>query len=275
VAATYSAILGDLQQSATLLGSDASRDPNYINPVTVNALMARVYLYKKDFAHAAFYATQAINDGSYSVMSMDNFPSIYTSKSSRESIFELPFTSENPSYYNPTTYARPDAASTEVLFIASQNLQTFLQSRNGDLRINLLDYNSPNFQPNGRTLKYSSDIAQKDNSAYILRISEMYLIRAESLGRTGGGLSDLNLIRTNRGLPALAPSDVPDDPTFAQAVSDENRSEFNFEGHRYFDLARTGQITNILGVPSTNSCYPIPLQQITATHNAVFQNPGY
>jgi len=162
-----------------------------------------------------------------------------------------------------------------VLFIASQELDSFLYYRTGDLRINLFDYSSPNFQPNGRTLKYSSDITLKDNSAYVIRISEMYLIRAEALGRTGGGLADLNTIRTNRGLPALAPSDVPDDPTFAQYLSDENRAEFNFEGHRYFDLARTGQITNVLGVPLTNACFPIPLQQITATHGAVVQNPGY
>jgi hypothetical protein len=254
--------------------NDASRDANYINPAIINALLARVYLYKKDYANAAYYATLVINDGSFSLLDQNNFQTIYTSRLNKESIFELPFTQQNQSFYNATTYARPEAASTEVLFIASQGLQAFFQNRPADLRINLLDYSSPNFQPNGRTLKYSSDITEKDNSAYVIRIAEMYLIRAEALGRTNG-LADLNAIRTNRGLAALGPSDVPDDPTYAQAVLDENRAEFNFEGHRYFDLARTGQIANILGVPSTNSCFPIPLQQITASHGVVIQNPGY
>jgi hypothetical protein len=275
VAQTYAAIINDLTQAATLLSNDANRQPNYINPAIINALLARVYLYEKDYADAASFATAVINDGSFSLLDASNFASIYTSKLSKESIFELPFTQQNPSFYNATTYARPQAASTEVLFIASQQLDSFFIYRNSDLRINLLDYSSANFQPNGRTLKYSSDLTQKDNSAYVIRIAEMYLIRAEALGRTGGGLADLNNIRTNRGLSALSPSDVPDDPTFAQYLSDENRAEFNFEGHRYFDLARTGQITTVLGMPVTNGCFPIPLQQITATHGVVIQSPGY
>ena len=274
VAATYTAIINDLQTASGLLAGDISRNANYINPAIINALLARVYLYKKDYTHAAYYATLVINDGAFSLLDQNNFPTIYTSKLNKESIFELPFTQQNQSFYNATTYARPEAASTEVLFIASQGLQAFFQNRPADLRINLLDYSSPNFQPNGRTLKYSGDITEKDNSAYVIRIAEMYLIRAEALGRTNG-LADLNMVMTNRGMTALSPSDVPDDPTYAQAVSDENRAEFNFEGHRYYDLARTGQVANVLGVPATNSCYPIPLQQITASHGLVVQNPGY
>jgi hypothetical protein len=273
VAATYAAIIFDLQTAAGLLSNITDRNANYINPAVVNALLARVFLYKKDNANAAAYATQVINDGAYTLMDQNSFPSIYKQKLSPESIFELAYNQQNQSFFNATTYARPEAASTEVLFIASNGLQSFFQSRPGDLRINLLDFDSPNFQPNGRTLKYRGEIT-KDNPAYILRISEMYLIRAEALGRTNG-LADLNLVRTKRGLAALAPADVPDDPTYAQFVADENRAEFNFEGHRYFDLARTGQINAVLGVPATNSVYPIPQVQLTATHGAVVQNPGY
>ena len=274
VADTYKAIITDLQNAAGLLTGVPNRAATYINPAIINALLARVYLYMKDYTDAANYATLVINDGSFSLLDQNNFPSIYTQKLSKESVFELPFNQQNQSEYNISTYARPDAASTEVLFIASQQLQTFFLNRPADLRINLLDYSSPNFQPNGRTLKYSYDIAQKDNSAYVIRIAEMYLIHAEAVGRTAG-LPDINIVRTNRGLPALAPSDVPDDATYAQALDDANRAEFNFEGHRYFDLARTGQVTNILGVPLTNAVFPIPLAQINATHGAVVQNPGY
>jgi hypothetical protein len=274
VSATYASVISDLNAASALLSGDADRSPNYINPGVINALLARVYLYKKDYYHAAAYATLVINDGAYSLLGSGDFPTIYTSKNSQESILELPFNQQNQSEYNISTYARPDAASTEVLFIASQELQTFFQNRPADLRINLLDYSSPNFQPNGRTLKYASDISQKDNSAYVLRISEMYLIRAEALGRVNG-LADLNTVMVNRGMAPLTASDVPDDPTYAQAISDENRAEFNFEGHRYFDLARTGQIANVLGVPASNSVYPIPLVQINATNGVVVQNPGY
>jgi starch-binding outer membrane protein, SusD/RagB family len=274
VADTYTAILNDLAQAATLLNGEADRNANYINPAIVNALLARVYLYQKDYINAAKYASLVIDDGAYSLLDEANFPSVYTSKRSKESIFELPFNQQNPSFYNTATYARPDAASTEVLFIASEGLKDFLNNRSGDMRINLLDTTSINFQPNARTLKYSSDITQKDNSAYVIRIAEMYLIRAEALGRVDG-LNDLNVIRSNRGLAPLHASDLPDDNTYAQAVADENRAEFNFEGHRYFDLARTGQVNTVLGVSLSNSVYPIPLHEINATHGIVVQNPGY
>lgn len=274
VAASYTAITNDLTQAATLLNGDADRNANYINPAIINALLARVYLYKHDYVNAANYASLVINDGAFALADNNTFPNIYTQKSGKESVFELPFSLQSPSFYNATTYARPDAASTEVLFIASQGLKNFLTSRNGDLRINLLDTASVSFQPNARTLKYSSDIAIKDNSAYVIRIAEMYLIRAEALGRTNG-VADLNSIRVNRGLAALAPGDVPDDATYALAVADERRAELNFEGHRYFDLARTGQVNAVLGVPATNSVYPIPLREINATHGVVVQNPGY
>jgi hypothetical protein len=274
VAASYAAILADLNNASAVLAGETSRNANYINPAIVNALLARVYLYEKDFTNAARYATLVINDGAFTLADKNNFPSIYTTKLGKESILELPFNQQSPSFYNATTYARPQAASTEVLFIASQGLKDFLAGRNGDLRINLLDTSSVNFLPNARTLKYASDINLKDNSAYVIRIAEMYMIRGEALGRTAG-LADLNMVRVNRGMSALQPSDVPDDATYAQAVSDEDRSEFNFEGHRYFDLARTGQVNNVLGVPATNSCYPIPQHEIDATHGVVVQNPGY
>jgi hypothetical protein len=260
------------------LQSNTDRNPNYINPAIVNALLARVYLYEKNYTDAAKYATLVINDGAFAVLDQNNFTSIYTSHNSKESVFELPFSQQNQSEYNATTYARPDAASTEVLFILNPNLQQFFEARPGDLRYNLVD----TLNPNGylRTLKYASDIKQKDNSAYVIRISEMYLIRAEALGRSQG-LADVNMIRTNRGLAALTSADVPDDATYAQVVADENRAEFNFEGHRYFDLARTGQVVNVLTpltsltVTIANSCYPIPLREISATGGTVVQNPGY
>jgi hypothetical protein len=280
VAATYASIIADLTQAATFLSNSTDRNPNYVNPQIVNALLARVYLYKKDYTNAAKYASLVINDGSYSLLDASNYAGMYNNgaKNSTEFVFQLPFDFQNQSQYYATTYARPEAASTEVLFIANSDLQSFFESRSGDVRYNLMDTTNANGYL--RTLKYSSDGKYKDNSAILIRIAEMYMIRAEALGRTTG-LADLNKIRTNRGLAALKSSDVPDDETYAQAVADEDRAEFNFEGHRYFDLARTGQVVNYLQpltsttISITNSCFPIPLREISATNGAVVQNPGY
>ena len=280
VAATYASIIADLTQAATLMSGSSNRNPNYVNPAIINALLARVYLYEKDYANAANYASLVINDGAYQLVDANHFVAMYSNgaKNSTEFIFQLPFDFQNQSQYYTSTYARPNAASTEVLFIANANLKSFFEARNGDVRYNLMDTTNANGYL--RTLKYSSDGKYKDNSALLIRIAEMYLIRAEALGRIQG-LADLNTIRTNRGLNALALTDVPDNTTYAQAVADENRAEFNFEGHRYFDLARTGQVVSVLqpltssGLTISNSCFPIPLREINAANGSVVQNPGY
>ena len=77
------------------------------------ALLARVYLYEKDYTNAAKYATLVINDGAFKLTDKASFPSIYTTKSGQESILELPFNQQNPSFYNALTYARPEADATE------------------------------------------------------------------------------------------------------------------------------------------------------------------
>lgn len=280
VAATYASIISDLNQAAVLLNGSTDRNPNYVNPAIINALLARVYLYQKDYVNAAKYASLVINDGAYQVVSTNNYVAMYNNgaKTSTEFVFQLPFDFQNQSQYYATTYARPTAASTEVLFIANSDLQSFFEARSGDVRYNLMDTTNANGYL--RTLKYSSDGKYKDNSALLIRISEMYLIRAEALGRATG-LADLNTIRTNRGLAALTAGDVPNDVTYAQAVADERRAELNFEGHRYFDLARTGQITNVLQpltsttISVANSCFPIPLREIDAANGTVVQSPGY
>lgn len=280
VAATYASIVADLTQAAVLLNGSSDRNPNYVNPAIINALLARVYLYQKDYTNAAKYASLVVNDGAYQMVSTNNYVAMYNNgaKTSTEFVFQLPFDFQNQSQYYATTYARPTAASTEVLFIANPDLQSFFEARTADVRYNLMDTTNANGYL--RTLKYSSDGKYKDNSALLIRISEMYLIRAEALGRAAG-LADLNTIRTNRGLAALAAGDVPDDATYAQAVADERRAELNFEGHRYFDLARTGQVINVLQplssitIAATNSCFPIPLREIDAANGTVVQNPGY
>jgi len=217
-----------------------------------------------------------LNDNSFALYNSSTFTSIYTQKSTSESVFELVFDPQNQSYYNALTYVRSDAALADVDFVASANLDTLFINRPGDLRSQLVDFN-PNdndisIQPNGRTQKYRGE-ATKDNSAYAIRLAEIYLIRAEALGRSKG-LADLNALRNDRGLSNLTSSDVPDDATYLNVILDERRAELNFEGHRLFDLARTGNVENVLG-SGVQSIMPIPNREIIAGNGVVTQNPGY
>ena len=149
----------------------------------------------------------------------------------------------------------------------------FFQSRPTDKRSGLVDFinNDAAILPDGRTLKYRGEVT-KDNSAYMLRMAEVYLIAAEAKKLAGGGLTFLNAVRQNRGMDALAPAS---EASFLEAVLDERLSELNFEGHRFFDLARYQKIKDVLGVPNENAVFPIPLRELIATNQQVKQNPGF
>ncbi|HLK29792.1 MAG TPA: RagB/SusD family nutrient uptake outer membrane protein [Puia sp.] len=269
---SYKQIISDLQAAITSLNTYNGNQ--YVSQTAAKALLARVDLYYGDKTNAASLATDVIGDNTFSLFGPDNFTSIYTSRLTTESIFELKFDIQNPSAYNSLTYVRDDALRTDVAFLAAADLNTFFQSRPDDKRSALVDYVNVDvsIQPDGRTQKYRGE-QTKDNSGFIIRLAEVYLIRAEALGKTDG-LADLNAIRTSRGMAALTGTDVPDDASFLNAVLDERRAELNFEGHRLFDLARTNNVSNILG-STVNPIMPIPQREIEGTNNVVAQNQGY
>jgi starch-binding outer membrane protein, SusD/RagB family len=269
---SYTQILADLNQAISLLNTYNGNQ--YISPSAGNALLARVSLYYKDYPTAITAAGLVISDNTFSLFPTGEVTKIYTDRLTAESVFELEFDLQNQSTYNILTYSRIDALRSDVNFIASQNLNDFFLSRPSDTRGVLVDTvnEDASIQPDGRSQKYRGETT-KDNSGFILRLAEMYLIRAEAAGRTLG-LADLNTLRTNRGLTALLPSDVPDDNSYTNAILDERRAELNFEGARLYDLARTGQVEAVLGA-GVQPIMPIPQREISATNSVVTQNPGY
>ncbi|MCY7411065.1 MAG: RagB/SusD family nutrient uptake outer membrane protein [Chitinophagales bacterium] len=277
VSATYDFIIGDLTAALDLVSNDDYRyDPvvpkghQYITNDAVKALLARVYQYKKDYANASEFASEVINSGNFSLAS--NVSDVYTTKLSSESIFELTFSSLDRSQYNAATYARPDALRSEVLFLANENLKEFFAQpdRTNDSRAALVDFvnNDLSIEPDGRTQKYRGEDFQ-DNSAYIIRLPEMFLIEAEGSSFYPPPES-INILRMARGLPAYTPQDVFD----GNEVINERRAELNFEGHRFFDLAHWGKVQEVLGA-DVKSVFPIPLREVTASGGVLEQYPGY
>jgi len=275
---SYFFIMNDLAAAIPLLSdkdtrTDIWKGRAYIGKMTAIALYARVTLYSKSYNYSAQFATEVIENttGYYSLFTGSSLKNLYLQRETQESIFELRFNSQNRSQFNALTYSRPDALRTELTFLAAENLHEFFLKRTEDVRINFVDYENidASIKPEGRTEKYRGE-QLRDNSAYIIRLAEMYLIRAEAR-RFPAGISDLNTIRIARGLGAVNPQKEED---FLKFLLEERRAEFNFEGHRYFDLARHQKIAETLGT-NVKAVFPIPINEISSSRNQITQYPGY
>ncbi|QIP14917.1 RagB/SusD family nutrient uptake outer membrane protein [Spirosoma aureum] len=133
------------------------------------------------------------------------------------------------------------------------------------------------------TRKYIARITTANDSPAdwkVIRYADVLLMYAEALnenGKTSSALPLLNQIRTRAGVDPYA--------TLTQAqmrdkIALERRMELAFEGHRWFDLVRTGQAYTVMqkyGMKPHNTLWPIPFAQIQLVNNrAIFpQNPGY
>lgn len=114
----------------------------------------------------------------------------------------------------------------------------------------------------------------------VIRYADVLLMYAEALnenGKTDLALGFVNQVRARAGLPGYSglAKDVARDRIFL-----ERRLELSFEGHRWFDLLRTGQAYNVMksnGMLPYMTFFPIPLSQIQLINNpAIFpQNQGY
>jgi len=113
-----------------------------------------------------------------------------------------------------------------------------------------------------------------EQDAIELRLGDVILLYAEALNNTnnsGGAETELNKIRNRAGLADYAGGDL------AQAIADERRLELACEGHRWFDLVRTGTVEAEIG-QSVNANYyvfPLPASEVLASDGVITQNPGY
>jgi hypothetical protein len=119
----------------------------------------------------------------------------------------------------------------------------------------------------------------KANWKYI-RYADVLLMLAEALnenGKTTQALDYLNQVRNRAGVTPL--TNLSKDQT-RERIYLERRLELYLEGHRWFDLVRTGRALPTLqskGMKAHMTVFPIPLSQIQLINNsAIFpQNAGY
>lgn len=109
-----------------------------------------------------------------------------------------------------------------------------------------------------------------NQNSYLIRLADTYLMEAEALGGTGARAQALlDAVRTRVGLPSV--------PVSLNAIANERRLELACEGHRWFDLVRTGKAATTLANKGfkvgKNEVLPIPYKELENTK--IKQNPNY
>jgi len=133
------------------------------------------------------------------------------------------------------------------------------------------------------TKKYMTPVVRGGDSKAnwkVIRYGDVLLMLAEALNennKTSEALLELNEIRNRAGLEGY--TGLTQTET-REKIYLERRLELSFEGHRWFDLVRTGRAFNTLeplGMKDYMTLFPIPLDQIQIMNDpALFpQNPGW
>ena len=312
----------------------------YANVNFAKAIKARAYALKGDYVNAEIWANDVITTSGIALATYANYNQIWftdTEPADTEVIFRLKRTtiqnSQATNMHNGWCSVRPNLAGSPFYEVgrALHNIlnptniagSAFNASTTLDIRAKAIIAPSSTIDPNyatsanyigtdrliiqkyggvatGTTTAATTAGGGFNNDFKLVRLSEMYLIRAEARVAAGdlpGAANAVDAIRdkrfsTNQVTPVYAT------PTDAwRGILKERRIEFAFEGYRFIDLKRIGTLANVgldrdpadyssatsnypagnpTNLPLTSFKFALPIPQDEFNANpGVQQNPGY
>lgn len=279
-ATIYAGMVDDLQKASSLL-SDTYPSAGRARPnkAAAQALLARIYLYQKNWGAAEATATTVLTNPLYQLETDLNKTFLAASK---EALWQLApvatgFNTTEGRAFIPTT-----AATTRPAYGLTATLMNTFEI--GDARRTAWIKSKT---VSGQTFYYPykykiRDLNQPVTEYYmVLRLAELFLVRAEARAQQNKwpeAIQDLNVLRSRAGLMPL-PLTL-DATTVLAAVEKERRTELFAEwGHRWLDLKRTGKAVSVLGAvktgfSATDEWYPVPASELLL-NPALTQNAGY
>jgi hypothetical protein len=275
----YNKIITDLEQAVTLLPeNDLTFNRTKPNRWAAQAFLSRVFLYSGEWTEASDAASTILNDSALFSLN-PNLNDVFLNTST-ETIWQLQPIATNANTLEAAAFIfltgpPPNMALTPGFMEAFET--------NDGRRISWTNAVSDGNQTWHHAYKYKRQgtSASSQESSIMLRVAELYLIRAEARARQGdlvGAKEDLNAIRLRAGLletTAVSQQQILD------AVLQERRIELFTElGHRFFDLKRFAAANAVLSVvkpnwDSTDALLPIPETELLSNPNLGSQNPGY
>lgn len=255
----YAQIIKDLTEAIAKLPTSNSY---YADVYSAKALLARVYLQKGDYTNARNFANNVITSSGKSLVA--NYADAFnTSQNTSEDLFAIQITSQSGTNYLNVFYADESHGGRGGDIALTDDFLAIFE--NSDDRGSFFYYN-----PYDDVL--SSKYMNQYGNIHVIRLAEMYLIRAEAnlnLGTSVGDtpLNDVNAIRTRSGASALSSVSVND-------VLMERQRELAFEGFLIHDIKRTKGSVGSMSWSDNKLVFPIPIREMQVNSKLV-QNPGY
>ncbi len=245
-----------------------------------NALLSRLYLYREQWDKAAQYA-KAVLDAPYYKLAGDY---AFYDGNTREDVFSIQNTETDPGNNGLAAYYRPTGVGGNGSCPFSPELIQAFSVEANDKRFAMSDEGTAaNLEKRRFTLKFPDVTPAKDNVPMI-RVTEMYLNRAEALAATAGvnqeSIDLMNALRVRAGLTEWSINTFASGDELITAILNERRKELCFEGHRRMDVLRRGQSLRANDpekkAGADRVILPIPQREIDLSPSLKgHQNPGY
>ncbi|SMC84462.1 RagB/SusD family nutrient uptake outer membrane protein [Moheibacter sediminis] len=280
------------------------------------ALLGKAYLYQNKFQQAATALDQVITSGNYSLVQNYSTLFEFDQENGAESVFEVQYTdiegagfgclqcsegnvavgfsgirnyngplfSSGYSFNLPTAEAydafdeqdlRRDIAILDIEAWASETGATY------GMGYKHTGYFNRKYLPRTRSEDAAGDLNLTNPNNYrSIRFADVLLMAAEAYNR--GNISDatardyLNRVRS-RAFGNTNNNVTTSGSALTEAIWRERRLELIGEGHRFFDLVRTGKAVGTIAgfVAGKHELFPIPFEEIQFSNGNWQQNPNY
>lgn len=316
-AETFAQAVNDYKAAINILPEKwASEDAGRITKYAADAALGRLYMFMKEPANAKTYLEAVINSGIYSLAPNfeDCFTDAYDNNVAKDRVWEVQYigglTGEGQTFSEmcmPEGYSGTEGYALRGASAAMQVSTNMVSAwETGDYRQTIATSNQiKGTEAAGYTwcTKFSRHTYQPQsgtdwaNNLPIIRYSDVLLMSAEAISATEGptakAVTYVNAIRTRAKLANLTSLQTANAASFLTAIQQERRSEFMYEGLRWFDLVRWGNfipvMTNFLNatdegngrysknVLSYRSIFAIPQAEMDRYNNTsvMWQNEGY
>ena len=285
----YSQIETDINDAIAALPT--AKSPGRPAKGAAQALLADVQMNQGKYSEAVTNLSAVVNSGLYSLVPSTDELFGPANEGNSEILFEVQFASGvggNAEGSPAASQFRPSGTTANA---KGHNLPSFEfveLFEEGDTRQTDYVGLDADANPFYFSLKYEvspTGVNDGGSDYYVIRYADVLLKYAEVLNETGStsdAISFLNMVRNRAGLgdtSATSQQEVRD------AIEMERRLEFIGEGHRWFDLKRTGKAVETMNawfsansknvtIDNSKLLLPIPQSQID-TDPAITQNPGY